>query len=191
LARFFVREDAGSCFVRGTVEAIYDNHGRLIQPGKLALKAEFTRGAPIWAIRQIEGVFRWDRMPPGWEPSNWVAWFDSGVGQVTYGWSDEDRVAVEEALASGRFPGLVEVEVPKVGVPYKKYLTHRKVSGRRTIEHVLADIGAAIDAAGVSPQAVIEYEQDHHDGLSDQIIQSMSLLADQVEAEDDEELISA
>lgn len=52
-------------------------------------------------------------------------------------------------------------EKPKLTVPYNNFLKHRKVQGKRTIEHVIADVIAAVEAAGVDPAEVIAYEREN------------------------------
>lgn len=188
-AKYFARDNAGRCFIRGTVPALVDTQGRTVEREKPALFAEFVRGAPIWGVNQLPDSFGWDRMPDGWTPGGWLPWYDSESAQRQHGWSDEERKLIEDTI--GDFPGVYPIEVPRASTPYGKYKTHRKVTAKRTVEHVLADIGSAIDAAGVSPQAVIDYEMDHPDSLSDQIIASMTALLGTLGKDEDEELVEA
>lgn len=188
MARHFVCIDKLDVSVRPQIPALVDHQGRTLERQKPAIWARFYRGAPYWALQQVGDRFKWDRVPPHTTPQQWVAWFDSAEAQKQFGWSDEERELAEDAVA-GR-PGVIEVFVPRVVEPYPNYLKKRKVAGKRTLDHVLHDILSAVDSAGISPQSIIDYEEDHRDDLSDRIIEAMQILQAQ-RSEPEEELIEA
>lgn len=117
-----------------------------------------------------------------------IGWWDSVAAQNDYGWSDEDRKYVEARILQVGDPNILLVEDEKVEPPYVKYDQHRKTVGKRTLEHVVADITAAYEMTGFSVGQAVAYEKQN---LNDQsVIDALYGLEAETPVAD-EELISA
>lgn len=133
-----------------------DDKGRLIRGGKRRLYAKFTRGtAPEWAVQQAASIFQFKSMPENLTPAQWLAAYDS---QSDGPWNPDERKIIEDELV---FRGYLAVEPEKLKAPYPMYDKHRKVSGRRTVEHAIKDITAAYESAGFDVDAAVAYEQEN------------------------------
>lgn len=119
-----------------------------------------------------------------------VGVFDSVEEQAAHQWSDEDREVIEKKLLTDPLHGIDWLHAPEVKAPapYARYVEHRKVHGKRTIDHAVKDIVAAVEAAGVDPDAVIAYEREN--GGSPEVVAAMEALKTPTPT-DDEELVAA
>lgn len=122
--------------------------------------AEFIRGGvPAWAMPLAEQKFRLEKKPEGMPADRWLCFYDSEADQKQRGWSDEERELIEAKLLSK--PGIVLIEPPRIPAPYAKYDQHRKVQGRRTVEHAIQDITAVYESAGFDVGAAVAYERQN------------------------------
>jgi hypothetical protein len=170
--------------VRTVIPAIYNDKGQMLHPQKQRLFAKFRKGIPTPFIPAAMEKFQsWDR--PERPLALHGGFFDSKTEAENWGWSDEELALVEEKLLAR--PQILRVELPKAGVPYPTYLKHRNLKGKRTIEHVLKDILATLEATGIDPDAVVRYETDHPDENSEAIIAAVTALPEP----DEEELVAA
>ena len=87
-----------------------------------------------------------------------IGWWDSIAAQAEYGWSDEDREFAEKRVLEIADPNVLVVEEVKVLAPYGKYDQHRKTQGKRTLDHVLADITQTYELAGFDVGLAKAYE---------------------------------
>jgi hypothetical protein len=118
-----------------------------------------------------------------------IGWWDSVAAQADYDWSDEDREYVEEKILRIGDPNIMVVEEVKVEAPYEKYLQHRKTQGKRTLEHVIADITQTYEVAGFNVEQAVSFEKQN--GKDQKVIDALyALVADAPETET-EELIRA
>ena len=118
-----------------------------------------------------------------------IGWWDSFAAQADYDWSDEDREFVERRILEVGDPNVMVVEEVALDAPYAKYDAHRKVQGKRTIEHVIADITQTFEVAGFDVEAAVAYEKQN--GNDQRVIDALyGLVADEGAAET-EELVRA
>lgn len=118
-----------------------------------------------------------------------IGWWDSFAAQKDLDWSDEDRVFVEDKILRIGDPNVMVVEDMKVPAPYALYDKHRKTAGRRTVEHVVADITQAYELAGFSVGDAVAYERQN---LNDQaVIDALYGLESAESVEEAEELVRA
>lgn len=130
-------------------------------------------------------------MSVGEDPAWRLSFFDTEIAQKHGKWSDELRVEIEDNLRAHSSFGsdLIEVDQPRAPLPYDTYPQHRKVQGRRTIEHVIADVVSSVTLLGGNvADKVVAYEGDNPDGFSDQIV---AAVREAVTPEPDEPLIAA
>ncbi|HSE43807.1 MAG TPA: hypothetical protein VLA89_00605 [Gemmatimonadales bacterium] len=122
--------------------------------------AEFRKGGvPPWALETAEKTFRMAGKPPEIPTHMWLATYDSEIDKRQRRWTDEEHELILEALRAK--PGVVEIAMPVVDPPYAKYDQHRKTQGKRTLEHVLADIKNTFEVAGFSVEQALRYERDN------------------------------
>lgn len=117
-----------------------------------------------------------------------VGWWDSIVAQDDYGWSDEDREYVEQRILQIGDPNVLLITEARVEAPYAKYDDHRRKQGKRTLEHVLADIGSTFELAGFDVGQAVAYEKQN--GNDPKVLEFLGGLGSPV-AEDSEELVKA
>lgn len=118
-----------------------------------------------------------------------IGWWDSNVAQVEHGWSDADREFVEAKILRIGDPNVIVVEEPRVAAPYGRYDEHRRTQGRRTVEHVVADIQQTYALAGFDVDLAVLYEQQN---LNDErVIAALYALVPERASAEVEELISA
>lgn len=161
-----ISPDPVTCRVRPKVEAIYDVHGRMIEPEKRAIVAQFERKlAPEWA-RQIGLAHFSMKTAPEFDDDSlgvgdWIAYLDTDREAIKNNWSAEEKQAAEARLTelAGEC-GYIIVEKPLPTAPYSLYDQHRKVAGRRTVEHAIQDIRAAYASAGFDVAAAVLYERE-------------------------------
>lgn len=132
------------------------------QKGIVADFQHAGRGLSPWEIE--EGMARFDIRGTGVgeNPAQRLSFFDTEIAAMQKGWDTETREKVEAALMAGMSYGTDYFlsEAPVAAVPYTKYLLHRKVHGQRKVEHVVADIVAAVETVGIDPAVVVAYESD-------------------------------
>lgn len=114
--------------------------------------------------------------------------YDTELQAKQRDWDEATKAKVEARLAAHPAHGIefFKVEKPLAELPYGPYPKHRNVQGKRTVEHVIADIQAAIAEGYATADQVIAYERDHGDEHSDAIITALA-----APAEAEEELIEA
>lgn len=118
-----------------------------------------------------------------------IGWWDSHAAQKDLDWSDEDRVFVEEKILRIGDPNVMLVEELLLAPPYAKYVAHRKTQGKRTIEHVVADITQTFEVAGFDVGAAIAFEKQN--GNDQKVIDALYGLEVEAPAEGSEELVRA
>ncbi len=183
----FIAEDRIRVKVRSEQLALHDTRGRQVEPSKRRVFAQFERGnAPIWAREQAARLYSFDRMPQGTTPERWLSYYNSADDQILYGWTDEERAAIEQALLEVH--SAVLVERPKVAAPWPAY-DKLTVTGRRTIEHVVEKIVAAVTDLGLEPKAVVDYERENLN--RPEVLAAMEALAEGEKEEEPEPLIAA
>jgi hypothetical protein len=116
---------------------------------------EWERAAALAHFGHIGGLTE------GEDPVTRLATFDSHLAQQLNGWTDEERQIVEATVRATQCADHVVVETPKVPAPYAKYDQHRKTAGRRTLEHVLADITTAYETSGFDLGQAVMYEREN------------------------------
>lgn len=180
----FVTNAPHTVVVRSEVPPIYDSQGRMLHPKKERLFAKFLRGIPAPFVQTARERFpKWDR--PERPLDQYGGYFDSEAEAAARGWGNTDREEVEAVLLTR--PQIFKVEFAKADLPYLAYLKHRKVHGKRTIEHAITDILATLDQTGDPPDKVIAYERDHEDEHSAAIVAAVQA----VPKPDGEELVAA
>lgn len=132
------------------------------QKGIVADFQHAGRGLSPWEIEEALTRFEIRGTGVGENPAGRLSFFDTELAAMQKGWDQETREQVEAALMAGMSYGTDYFlsEAPVAAVPYAKYLEHRKVQGRRTIDHAVADIVAAVGAVGIDPALVAAYESD-------------------------------
>ncbi len=169
-------------------EPTWNGQNKILQKG---LRAVPFRWMDVTEWERREAFNAWPNMRGLTEGENIVerlSCFDSRFAQELHGWTDEEREIVEEALRNGPGHGsdYIIVEQPKAPAPYRLYDQHRKIAGRRTLEHVLSDIKGAFDTAGFDVGTALMYEREN---LNDpKVIEFLNGLTVQ---EPDEELVEA
>lgn len=178
----FIAEDQIRVKVRSEQPAVHDTHGRMIEPAKRRVFAQFERGnAPLHARQRAAEVYSFERMPEGTTPERWLSYYNSAEDQRQHGWSDEERAAIEEVLLG--MHSCLLVSRPKLVAPWPTY-DKLTVTGRRTLEHVVEKVVATVTDLGLDPAAVAAYEREN---LNRQpVVDAMdALLSAPVEVEED------
>jgi hypothetical protein len=182
----FIAEHPVTIGVTPEAPAIYDAKGRMIHPATRFVSAQFTRGiAPEWAYQEAAKRFSFTTMPQGVSRRQWVSFYDSLTAQDQLGWTDDEREAIERVLSN--HPHCVKVERPRIQPPYPSYDKQRRVAGRRTIEHAIAEIVETVKSTGIDPELVISYEIENEN--DPQVIAAMEAL--KAEEPEPEPLIAA
>lgn len=169
-------------------EPTFSGEHKILQRGLRAVPfrwmdvTEWERRAALNAWPNMRGLTE------GEDPATRLSCFDSIYAQEVNGWTDEEREIVEEALRTGPGHGgdYIIVERAKAPAPYRLYDKHRKVSGRRTIEHVIKDIEDAFRTAGFDVGTAILYEREN---LNDPLV--VAALEGLTADEPQEELVEA
>ncbi len=122
--------------------------------------AKMERGyIPAWALPIVLDTFSMGGKPPSVPPHRWLASYDSALAQKQFGWTDDERALIEaKLLAQG---DVVMLTQPKLEAPYARYDLHRKLAGRRVLEHVLKDIQDAYEGAGFDIDKAVAYERQN------------------------------
>lgn len=166
----FLAADPENVHCRNEVSALHNNMGQLVHSKQRRVTAQFWRGIPVWALPKAMELFDPQRVPDDWEPRQWFACYDSIVDQGRAGWTDEEREVIETRLQELGYP---VVEPEKAPVPYPAYPKHRKIVGKRTLDHAAADIVAALLATGVDLDSVALYEHDHPDANTEALLEAV------------------
>jgi hypothetical protein len=146
-----------------------DEQGRLIRGGRRRLYAKFQRGGlPPYALQKAVELYEFRGKPPEQPVEGWASFYDSEADQIRMNWTDDERKLIEDHLVSR---GHVVVEREKVPSPYPSYEKHRLVHGQRKVAHAIRDIVAAVEAAGIDPDAVIAYERQ--EGNNEEVIAAL------------------
>lgn len=180
----FISENPLHVVIRSAIKPLYDDKDHLIREPQRRLYAKFERGlAPGWARQIGEETFAMLNRPPEVPTGGWLAAFDTEAADF----NDEERAVAEERL-QGR-PGVILVEKPRLVAPYPKYDQHRKIAGRRTAEHVIADITAAYEATGFNVGDAVAYEQEN--GGDPAVVAALEGLVTEPTVEDEAEPLIA
>lgn len=166
----FINQDPVHKVVRSEIRALHNDRGELVANKQRRVYAKFKRGIPGWALPKALELFDLNRVPDNVPPVNWFGFYDSIEDQATQGWTDEERSAIEQRLVAD---GYVVVEPEKAPLPYPAYEKHRRVIGKRTVEHAVKDIVAALTTTGVPFDTVAAYERDHADRDSTAVLQGV------------------
>lgn len=166
----FLAPDPLHVVIRNEDPALFDSRGRMVKPKGRRLYAKFRRGLPGEAVSAAVAAFDTGRLPEDMTPGRWFCLYDSNLDQQQMGWTDSEREAIEAKLIE---LGHLRFEAQKSDVPYDNYLKHRKVHGKRTVEHAIRDIVSAVELVGVSPDRIEAYERDHADESSDAILEGV------------------
>ena len=123
--------------------------------------AEFTHGpVPPWAMTQALRRIDWGFLADGWSPEMQISSFDSLEAQAELGWSDEDRIALEEHLNARQGQDFIHVEpekAPKPWAAYDKLFAKKGMNQEQAVEKITEII---LDT-GVDPAVVLEYEREN------------------------------
>ena len=122
--------------------------------------AKMERGyIPEWANQLVLDTFSMGGKPPSVPPHRWIATYDSALDQQLRKWTDEERALIEKKLLEQG--DVIVLTPPVVEAPYALYEAHRKVSGRRTLEHVLKDVQDAYAVAGFDVEQALAFERQN------------------------------
>lgn len=168
--------------VRKRVEEIRDGQGKLVREYVPPLHAQFEQGGGIPEhVRDIALTrLSFRGLAENEDPFMRMGWFDLDLAAEQNGWDAEQTAAVEEKLrAVNGGESLLIVEQPKTAPPYPRYDEHRKVHGRRTVEHAIAEIVATFGSAGFDVEQAVRYERENGD--SAEVIAALEALAADVE----------
>lgn len=117
-----------------------------------------------------------------------LGWWDSVAAKSDHGWSNEDHdYAVRRFLEVGD-PNVIVLQEVIVEAPYPKYLAHRKLQGKRTLEHVFNDIQQTYDIAGFDVNQAVSFERQN--GNDAKVLEFLSTLGAAVPEESDELVIA-
>lgn len=155
----FIAENEPHVFVRSENPAVYDTKGRLVQPKSRRLAAQFRRGtAPAFAREKGLKAFEFKGLPDsGISPGQWLSYFDSVHAQRQFGWTDEEREAVEAKLLE---QGYMRVEPDRLQAPWPAY-DKLVAQGARTVEKVAAKITETVIENGYDPEEVAAFEREN------------------------------
>lgn len=155
----FIAENEPQVFVRSENPAVYDTKGRLVQPKSRRVSAEFKRGtAPAFAREKGLKAFEFKGLPDsGISPGQWLSYYDSVHAQTQFGWTDEEREAIEAKLLE---QGYMRVEPDCRNAPWPAY-DKLVAQGARTVEKVAAKIAEKVAEDGYDPAEVIAYEREN------------------------------
>jgi len=181
----FIAEADITVVVRSDIQAIYNEKGQMLHPKKQRLFAKFRPGIPGPFLARAQAAFpKWDR--PERPLAQFGGYLDTDVEQQRYAWDDEEKSLVEAKLMSRS--QVIHVEIEKAALPYPAYAKHRKVHGKRTLDHAITDIKATLDSTGLDPELVVAYECDHEDENSMTVVAAVQA---PLEPEPKEELVAA
>lgn len=189
----FIAEDPVHVVVRNELPALVDAGGRgIVRPAQRRLYAKFTRGvAPDFAREIGLATFGFKKMPEGVEAIQWLAFYDTLEAQDTFGWTDEERQAIEAKLET--IDGVIKVERPRLTAPWPAYDTIVAKRGEFSSAQVVAKIAGKVEEDGYDAGDVIAYELENRKRKS--VINALEELAGapvaQIEELEEEELIEA
>lgn len=169
-------------------EPTFSGEHRILQRG---LRAVPFRWMDVTEWERREALNAWPNMrglTEGEDPATRLSCFDSFYAQEAHGWTDEEREIVENALRGGPGHGsdYIIVEKAKAPAPYKLYDAHRKVGGKRTLDHVVKDIQDAFATAGFDVGTALLYEKEN--GADPAVLAALEALT---AGEPEEELVDA
>lgn len=183
----FINETPTHVAIRSEIKPLFDTKGNQIQPKQRRVWAKFKRGeAPDYARAIGMETFAMLDRPVEVDPGAWLSAYDSVAAQQAEGWTDEERQLIEETLVDR---GYLAVERPRVAAPYPMYDKHRKTAGKRTIDHVIADITAAYESAGFDVELAKAYERENGDNA--QVLAALDALVSTDEPVEVEETVIA
>ena len=185
--RFIRKYPRGSFVVRPGIRP--EDSFRTGHPVQVGIRLQWQhagRGLSPWEIEEAKERFQFKGTAIGENPIRRLSFIDTEIEEQIQGWAELER---REGLEPGSIRKLAEERLmsspsygqdhfmavkPEAKVPYAKYLEHRKVQGRRTVEHAVQDIIAAITAVGIDVADVLAYEQDKDDAVSAAIVAALT-----------------
>ena len=179
----FITENPEHIAVSSGTKPLYDLSGNMVNPGTRRIHAKFRRGLPGWVLPQAREVLDFNLAKPEVPPEQWFSFYDSVEAQAQNGWTDEERETIEQDLSAR---GFCIVEMPSPELPYKAYLRHRKITGKRTLQHAVSDIKGTLEQMGDDLEKVFAYENFHRDSDTDALLAALA-----PEKEPEEELVEA
>ena len=140
---------------------IYAPNGQLVEK-RPKLHARFRQGGvPEWAIQVGLEKLQFYGLPEGLLPQQQMSIFDSQQDQQTWGWTDEERVDLENFMLARmgiETNDYMLAEKTPPTPPWPSY-PKLKVTARRTIGQVVAKIVETVLDGGYDPVAVAQYER--------------------------------
>jgi hypothetical protein len=117
-----------------------------------------------------------------------LGWWDSIAAKNDHGWSNEDHDAAVTRFLEVADPNVIVLQEVVVETPYPKYVAHRKLQGKRTLEHVFNDIRATYEIAGFDVEQASAFERQNQN--DPKVLEFLSTLGAPV-AEESDELVAA
>lgn len=176
--------------VHQKVEVLASGQPRILSDG---FTCEFVKGDVTDRERdEARRIFTWAGVPTNQDGSPLDPIDDlhriSSFDTTTIGDPDLRALVEKVLLDSQSVESHILIEAAQIPLPYASYGQHRRVQGRRTLEHAIADITEAVNVAGVNPEAVIAYERQHQN--SPEIISAMGALLE-TEPQPEGDLVTA
>ena len=206
--RFIAKYRRYTISVRQHIEEQFaTGRNRIIQHGVVC---EFSHGGALSHEKELakqtfkfEGTMQEEdevtTVDPVYGVNSRISVFDTDDSELVQRWKQWDRLEklpegtgkreVEEALLNSHEHGTDYIlsERTKLAAPYGNYDKHRRVHGRRLLEHAISDIAAAYEAAGFDIDAAVAYERQ--EGNDEAVIAALEALRG--EKEPVEELVAA
>jgi hypothetical protein len=162
---------------------------QILQKGLMAepwRHGDVTEWERLEAMRHFDGRFR--GLTHDENPVQRLSTFDSLWAQQVNGWTDDERVTVEEAVKNGPGNGIDYIVVDRPAAP-KPWPAYDKLTaqGRRTIGMVAEKIAETTRELELDPQHVILYERENEN--RPEVIAALEALT--APAKPDEELVQA
>lgn len=178
-------------YIRPAVEEIRDDRGRLVRAYKRPLRVEFQQGGgiPDYARAEARARLAFLGASEDEDPMMRMGWFDLDLAAQQNGWDDEEKEIIEESIRAAEGTDYIIVRPVQASAPYPQYDQHRRVQGRRTVEHAIKDISAAYELAGFDVGQAIAYEQQH--GNDPEVVAALGALGVAPEEDEAEPLIAA
>jgi hypothetical protein len=182
----FIAEDPVHVVVASESPAIYDHHGRMIEPKRRRLFAKFQRGqAPVYAQKVALSTFGFRKIHEGISRERWFGYYDSKAAQKQNDWTPDEHDRIVARLTE---LGYLEVQPEKAAAPWPAY-DKLTVQGQRTVDKVAEKIVAKITEDGYDPAEVLAYEQQNAN--RDAVVAAVAALLPSVEDGEPEPLVAA
>lgn len=178
-------------WIRPEVEEIRDGRGHLVRPSVPEVIAHFNMGGgiPDYARKSARERLDFRGVSMDEDPLARMGWFDLELAAQESGWDTDTQQQVEAELRRLDGDGFIIVERAPLRQPYPRYDQHRKVHGRRTVEHAIQDIVSVFESAGFDVEDAVGYERET---LNDpRVIEALEALTATEEGETDTSVIAA